>query len=123
MDWQRISKSNAQILAVETFITNSGQRPGIVGHLSIRAKSEKDFKHLKNEIYATSNTDTEQLNSTIVEAGDSILVKKYFTTFVSAEEFKEKYSNVDLRIQVSNFNGEAQDIIIAVKDREPEYYR
>lgn len=124
MNWQRILKSGSQILAVEVLITNSGQRPGIVNGLSISPDMDNNYQPLKIKIHTQHDIPSNEMRkSLIVEAGTSNLVSNFYTTPLSANEFKEKYSNVDLRVEVSNFSGKREDIIIAVRDREPEYYR
>ena len=124
MNWQRILKNGSQTLAVEVLITNSGQRPGIVNGLSISPDINNDYQPLKNKIHTRRDIPSDEMReSVIVEAGTSNLFYKFYTTLLSAKDFKEKYSNVDLRIEVSNFNGKREDIIIAIRDREPEYYR
>jgi hypothetical protein len=126
VNWQRTFVTEDyiyQILNVEIFITNAGERPGVIKTVAIKGAGDAEFQHLRSE----SEVDRfgyshEEVNAQIVESGKTLLLAKQLNTAITVDEFEEKYTNADLRLQLVNFDGSEQEIVLEIRDNTPEFY-
>ena len=128
INWQRtyfIDQGKlSQVLIVEIFITNSGKKPGAMKAFSIKGAGENKFQYL---MYGAPEIKDESSNieimSKTIEPGNTLLLKANLKTLLTIKEFEDKYSNADLKLEIVNFSGKEQDIIMEVKNSPPIFFK
>jgi hypothetical protein len=127
INWQRSFITDGQIyqvLNVEIFVTNTGQRPGAVKTVAIRGDGEKQFQYMRSELVESSSEYLhEGVKSQIVEPGKTLLLKKHLKASLTVDEFEKKYKNSDLRVQIVNFNGREKEIILEIRNTPLHFYK
>ncbi len=127
INWQRTYFSDQsklyQVLIVEIFITNSGKKPGAMKAFSIKGAGENKFQYLRYGEPERSSDSHKEIMSKTIEPGNTLLLKANLKTLLTIKEFEDKYSNADLKLEIVNFSGREQDIIMEVKNSPPIFFK
>ena len=127
INWQRTYFSDQsklfQVLIVEIFITNSGKKPGAMKAFSIKGAGENKFQYLRYGEPESPSDSHKEIMSKTIEPGNTLLLKANLKTLLTIKEFEDKYSNADLKLEIVNFSGREQDIIMEVKNSPPIFFK
>tara|TARA_B100000315_G_scaffold180268_1_gene169078 strand:+ start:223 stop:462 length:240 start_codon:yes stop_codon:yes gene_type:complete len=63
------------------------------------------------------------LSPRIVEPGKTLILTKHLVNErLDAKSFEKLYANADLLVELINFNGKSQKIVIEIRDTPPKWY-
>jgi len=124
ISWQRTFFNNqgkmTQVLVTDIFVTNSGKKPGIIKAVSVKGNSENEFRYFQTKLQKTDDAYSHHsIDVKIVEPGNSQLLRIYLVTNFDVSTFEKVYSNSALLLEVVNFGGENQNIMLKVENRSP----
>ncbi len=127
INWQRVPFNDqgrlSQVLILEAFVTNAGQRPGALKNFSIKGSGENRFQYMRSGQPEVGNAySPKEVKAQIVEPGKTLLIKEHIKTLWDIKTFEEKFTNSDLRIEVVNFSGKIQEIILKIRNSPPRFF-
>ena len=122
--WQRafFNKQGemTQVLVTDIFVTNNGKKPGAIKAISVKGSDEDEFRYFQSGMQKTNDQYSNHgIDPKIVEAGNTLLLKRYLVTNLDVSTFENIYSNSVLLLEVINFSGENQDITLKVENTLP----
>jgi hypothetical protein len=124
INWQRqITSRGDQVLVVEAIVTNTGKKPGVIKTFSIKGSGEKEFHHMRIGLPNFNKNIAITLSPQIIEPGKTIILTKHLINErLGAKSFEKLYANTDLLVELINFNGKSQKIVIEIRDTPPKWY-
>ena len=109
-----------QVLVTDIFVTNNGKKPGAIKAISVKGSDEDEFRYFQSGMQKTNDQYSNHgIDPKIVEAGNTLLLKRYLVTNLDVSTFENIYSNSVLLLEVINFSGENQDITLKVENTLP----
>lgn len=116
--------SMRQVLLVESFITNAGQRPGVIKSLAVKGNNDESFRFMRlGDVAVGNDAFPKPIEAVIVEPGNSVLLKSYLKTRMNRDSFNDNYKNSILKFEVANFSGEQSQVIRQFNDSPPDFYQ
>lgn len=128
INWQRTYFNDrgrmSQVLVVETFVTNSGKKPGAVVGLSVKGQDQEQFQYLRSgPLQHTNEYSHDEIKAEIIEPGKTLLLKKYLKTLLNVEAFENNYSNALLQLEIIEFSGARRELLMQMENSPPEFFR